>query len=74
MDASERFERVADAFYRATGHPAIGKDAGPMYGGEAWQQQRMDLWMAFRAGYDFARMVAAEAADSTQADSAKGAR
>lgn len=59
MDATERFERVADAFRHATGYPAIGKDAGPEYGGERWEEQRMALWIAFRAGYDFAVRVSA---------------
>ena len=52
MDATERFERVADAFRAATGYPAIGKDAGPEYGGETWQADRERLWLVFRAGYD----------------------
>jgi hypothetical protein len=75
MDASERFERVAEAFDNATGYPAIGKDAGSArYGGEAWQQQRTDLWFAFCAGYDFAVRIAAEhqRSDSTVRDTTGG--
>lgn len=65
-DATELFECAAEAFRAATGYPAIGKDAGPEYGGEAWQKERERLWMVFRAGYQRSLLDGRDALSAAQ--------
>lgn len=69
MDASERFEHAAEIFRDASGYPAIGKDAGPEYGGQGWEAERSRLWRVFRAGYDC--RMAQERSDTTRADTSR---
>ena len=70
-DATELFECAAEAFRAATGYPAIGKAAGPEYGGEAWQKERERLWMVFRAGYQRSRLDGRDALSAAQRENEK---
>ena len=50
MNANERFEYMADLFYRQTGFMAPGKDS-PAAFGVTDDKERMDAWKAWAEGF-----------------------
>ena len=44
MDANERFEYMADRFYKETGYMAPGKDSPAYFGGVDSIEKRTEMW------------------------------
>jgi len=51
MDANERFEKVAEEFFKDTGYMAPGKDVPAMVATEEYDTTRQLLWKVWCKGY-----------------------